>query len=196
MPEPRPRTITCFWKRSCGEVGPARLGALCCLPLARETASSGAFDGGRRPAFLGVSSTPRAMSPTRNTRVSTAPSFRAGRRRPTQKGGSRGRRTTKIVALGNALGNRVRFRILPGQVHDMKGGAALITDDSFDALLADKAFDADWLLKDLDARGVRAVIPPKASGKHQRDDDKEICTWRFTSGGPSSRLSSQRSRIS
>lgn len=60
----------------------------------------------------------------------------------------------------------------------MKGVAPLIREMSFDALLADKAFDADWLLKDLDARGATAVIPPKANRKYQRDYDKEVYKWR------------------
>ncbi len=50
----------------------------------------------------------------------------------------------------------------------MKGVAPLIKGVSFDALLADKAFDADWLLEDLDERGATAVIPPKANRKIQR----------------------------
>lgn len=53
--------------------------------------------------------------------------------------------------------------MLPGQAHDMKGVAPLIRDVPFGALLADKAFDADWFLKYLDARGAIAVIPPKAN---------------------------------
>jgi len=48
----------------------------------------------------------------------------------------------------DALGNLFRFLLLPGQAHDMKGVAPLIHDVSFGALLADKAFDADWLLQD------------------------------------------------
>jgi len=60
----------------------------------------------------------------------------------------------------------------------MKGVAPLIRDVSFDALLADKAFDADWLLKDLNTRGATAVIPPKANRKHQRDYDAEVYKWR------------------
>jgi len=55
----------------------------------------------------------------------------------------------------DALGNLVRFLLLPGQAHDMKGVAPLIKGVSFDALLADKAFDADWLLQDLDERGAK-----------------------------------------
>lgn len=82
------------------------------------------------------------------------------------------------MALVDALGNLVRFLLLPGQAHDMKGVAPLIKDISFEALLADKAFDADWLLKDIDARGATAVIPPKANRVVQRDYDTEVYKWR------------------
>jgi len=56
------------------------------------------------------------------------------------------------VALVDALGNLVRFVMLPGQAHDLKGVPPLIDGLDFDALLADKAFDANWLLADLDDR--------------------------------------------
>ena len=69
------------------------------------------------------------------------------------------------MALVDALGNLVKFLLLPGQAHDMKGVAPLIEGVSFDALLADKAFDTDGLLQDVDARGPTAVIPPKANRK-------------------------------
>ena len=78
----------------------------------------------------------------------------------------------------DALGNLFWFLLLPGQAHDMKGGAPLIRDVSFGALLADKAFDADWLLQDLDERGASAVIPPKSNRKVQRDYDTHMYKWR------------------
>ena len=78
----------------------------------------------------------------------------------------------------DALGNLFRFLLLPGQAHDMKGVAPLIRDVSFGALLADKAFDADWLLQDLDERGATAVIPPKSNRKVQRDYDTHMYKWR------------------
>ena len=78
------------------------------------------------------------------------------------------------MALVDALGNLVKFLLLPGQAHDMKGVAPLIEGVSLDALLADKAFDTDWLLQDVDARGATAVIPPKANRKIQREYDEEI----------------------
>jgi len=67
--------------------------------------------------------------------------------------------TTKIVAMVDVLGNLVRFVFLPGQRNDMVGVAPLIKDIKFDAFLGDKAFDADWLSAELDARGALAVIP-------------------------------------
>ena len=82
------------------------------------------------------------------------------------------------MALVDALGNLVKFLLLPGQAHDMKGVAPLIEGVSFDALLADKAFGTDGLLQDVDARGATAVIPPKANRKIQREYDEEIYKWR------------------
>ena len=78
----------------------------------------------------------------------------------------------------DTLGNLVRFLLLPGQAHDMKGIVPLIKGVSFDALLADTAFDTDWLLQDLDERGATAVIPPKTNRKIQCNYDAEVYKWR------------------
>ena len=82
------------------------------------------------------------------------------------------------MALVDALGNLVRFVLLPGQAHDLKGVPPLIDGLDFKALLADKAFDADWLLADLDDRGAAAIIPPKSNRIVQRIYDKAMYAWR------------------
>jgi transposase len=82
--------------------------------------------------------------------------------------------TTKIIALVNALGNLVRSPLLPGQARDMKGVAPLIKGVSFDALLADKAFDANWLLQGLDERGATTLLLPKTNLKLQRNYDAKV----------------------
>ncbi len=82
------------------------------------------------------------------------------------------------MALVDALGNLVRFMLLPGQRHDTIGVAPLIQGIQFDALLADKAFDVDWLREELDQRGATVVIPPRVNRKHQYDYDKDIYRWR------------------
>lgn len=45
-------------------------------------------------------------------------------------------------------------------------------------LLADRAFDADWLRNDLKDRGITAVIPPKSNRKFPAEFDKETYKWR------------------
>lgn len=63
--------------------------------------------------------------------------------------------TTKILALVDGLGNLVKFRLISGQYHDLAEVKPLIENMDFDALLlADKAFDAGWLLKELEPRCI------------------------------------------
>ena len=90
--------------------------------------------------------------------------------------------TQTLLFIDPAIRILVKFLLLPGQAHDMKGVAPLIEGVSFDALLADKAFDTDGLLQDVDARGATAVIPPKANRKIQREYDQEIYKWRHLVG--------------
>lgn len=86
--------------------------------------------------------------------------------------------TTKILALVDGLGNLIKFRLMPGHYHDLAEVKPLITGVDFEALLADKAFDADWLLKEIDDRGVTAIIPPKSNRKIQRFFDRCMYKWR------------------
>ena len=86
--------------------------------------------------------------------------------------------TTKILALVDALGNLVRFILMPGQRHDSVGVAPIIDGLYFGALLADKAFDIDSLRAELNDRGAIAVIPPKANRTQSIACDFEIYRWR------------------
>ena len=45
-------------------------------------------------------------------------------------------------------------------------------------LLADRAFDANWLRNDLLARDIIPVIPPKFNRKFPAEFDKETYKWR------------------
>jgi len=82
------------------------------------------------------------------------------------------------MALVDACGNLVRFVLMPGQRNDIMGVRPLIDGVSFDALLADKAFDADWLRLELDARGALSVIPPRKNRKQPIQIDTEMYKWR------------------
>jgi len=86
--------------------------------------------------------------------------------------------TTKVLALTDALGNLVRFKLLPGQRSEIVGVPDLINGLAFDALMGDKAFDADHLRQALAERGAMAVIPSKRNRKVHIPHDEEAYKWR------------------
>lgn len=86
--------------------------------------------------------------------------------------------TTKILALTDALGNLVRFVLLPGQRYDTIGVEPLIADLEFGAILADKAFDANWIIETLNERGAKVVISQRPQRKAPLDIDLEMYKWR------------------
>lgn len=54
----------------------------------------------------------------------------------------------------------------------------LIEDVDFDALIADKAFDSDWIIEDLNERGAKIVISQHPRRAKPRPLDEEIYQWR------------------
>jgi transposase len=82
------------------------------------------------------------------------------------------------VALTDALGNLVRFVLLPGQRYDTVGVAPLIKDIEFGGLIADKAFDANWIMAELDERGARIVISQHPQRLAPRTIDLDLYKWR------------------
>lgn len=72
--------------------------------------------------------------------------------------------TTKILALTDALGNLVDFRLMPGQAHDLVKTRELLAGVCCQSLLAE--------------RRIEAVIPPKSNRKNPASCDIEIYKWR------------------
>ena len=58
-----------------------------------------------------------------------------------------------------------------GQIHDLACAQDLIENADLEALIADKAYDADALIDGLAEREITPVIPPKANRKVKRDCD-------------------------
>lgn len=76
--------------------------------------------------------------------------------------------TTKIHALVDALGNPVTFVLTKGQAHDLQAAPGLLENADPDALIADKAFDADSFVALLQNKGITPVIPTKTNRKNPR----------------------------
>jgi transposase len=73
------------------------------------------------------------------------------------------------------LGNPLAFLLTPGQAHDLEGADAFLPQLAADALLADKAFDADKRVIDpLLAAGITPVIRSVAGRKVRRPYDRDL----------------------
>ena len=86
--------------------------------------------------------------------------------------------TTKILALTDALGNLVRFELLPGHRFDTVGVEPLIDGIDFGGLIADKAFDSDTIIANLNARGTKIVISQHPRRARPLPLDRDLYKWR------------------
>ena len=76
-------------------------------------------------------------------------------------GRSRGGLTTKIHALTDARGLPLELVLTPGQAGDCPVAAQLLGHLREDTIvLADKAYDADWLRRQIEAACAAPNIPP------------------------------------
>lgn len=90
-------------------------------------------------------------------------------------GRSRGGLSTKIHATTDALGNPTGFHLTPGQAHDLEGTDALLPHCKGQAIIADKAYDAqDRVIKPLLGAGKAVVIPSRCTNKEKREYDTAL----------------------
>jgi transposase len=86
--------------------------------------------------------------------------------------------TTKILALTDALGNLVRFVLLPGHRYDTIGVAPLIDGLLFGGLIADRAFDSNAIVAELDQRSAKLVIAQHPRRVSPPKIDADLYKWR------------------
>lgn len=89
-------------------------------------------------------------------------------------GRSRGGFSTKIHIAVDALGNPLRLILTAGQEADVTQGAPLIKEFAAQAVIADKGYDADELIKTITEQQAQAVIPPRSNRKEQREYDRHL----------------------
>lgn len=88
---------------------------------------------------------------------------------------SRGGLGTKIHALTNQDGLPIRYELTPGQAHDAPPCKTLLDNlQPGQHVLADKAYDADWIRDMIWEQGAIDVIPPKVNRKLPAEFDPEI----------------------
>ena len=80
---------------------------------------------------------------------------------------------TKLHAITDAKGRPIRLFLSAEQVSDYTGAAALLDNLSqADWFLADRGYDADWLRKSLQDRGIKACILGRKSRQKTVKYDK------------------------
>ncbi len=84
-------------------------------------------------------------------------------------GRSRGGFSTKIDLRTNGLSLPLAVVLTGGEVSDVKRYGPVMDEPgpAPKVVLADKGYDADAILADLEARGVAAIIPPRRNRKVQ-----------------------------
>ena len=83
-------------------------------------------------------------------------------------GRSKGGLTTKMNAVVDGLGNPIHINMTGGSVHDIVPSYELVSGMETDLFLADRAYDADRLIKFFELKGFRVVIPSKTKRKVQK----------------------------
>lgn len=68
--------------------------------------------------------------------------------------------------------------MMPGQAHDLRTVPDLIEGLCANHLLADRAFDADWLRSAFDSQSINPFIPPKSNSRFLATFGKETKEWR------------------
>ena len=89
-------------------------------------------------------------------------------------GRSKGGFSTKLHLAVDGLGNGLRFRLTAGQTSDINQGPALIEGITCDFVIADKAYDSDQFIAQIETQGAMAVIPPRKNRKQLREYDQHL----------------------
>ena len=88
-------------------------------------------------------------------------------------GRSRGGFGTKIHAAVSGLMLPVRILLTAGQEADVTQAEQLIEGLPIEVVIGDKGYDSDKLVRVIEAKGAKAVIPPRSNRIEQRGYDEE-----------------------
>ena len=89
-------------------------------------------------------------------------------------GRSKGGFSSKLHAACDALGNPIRFFVTAGQRSDYIKALDLIDGQTMSALIADKGYDANYMVDAAKSLQTQAVIPRRSQRKTPRYYDQEL----------------------
>ena len=74
----------------------------------------------------------------------------------------------------DGLGNPLRFKLTPGQKHDITQAEMLISGYEGEYVIADKGYDSQGFIQHISDSGMVAVIPPRSNRKQPRSYDDHL----------------------
>ena len=89
-------------------------------------------------------------------------------------GRSKGGFTTKIHAVVDALGQALKFSLTPGQRHDITQASSLLQGFENANIIADKGYDSNVLVDQIQNQNCVPVIPPRSNRKTPREYDEDL----------------------
>jgi transposase len=89
-------------------------------------------------------------------------------------GRSKGGFSSKLHAACDALGNPIRFFVTAGQRSDYIKALDLIDGQTMSALIADKGYDANYMVDAAKSLQAQSVIPLRSQRKTPRYYDQEL----------------------
>ena len=93
-------------------------------------------------------------------------------------GRSRGGLTTKLHAAVSERGELIRYVLTAGQVNDVTQACWLMESSEADAVIGDRAYDSDAVIRRIEERGRAAIIPSRSTRKVARLIDTDRCRRR------------------
>lgn len=94
-------------------------------------------------------------------------------------GRSRGGPSTKIHAVVDGHGNPTKIELTEGQVHDVTQAPEMLKEAMSTSVLADKGYDSNAVVAQIESQGSRAVIPPRRGRLVERPYDRDLFKSRF-----------------
>lgn len=74
----------------------------------------------------------------------------------------------------DSLGRPVRFILTAGQANDAPQAERLLEGVQATFVIADRGYDSQKIIEQIEETGARAVIPPRANRRVKRPYDKEL----------------------
>lgn len=79
----------------------------------------------------------------------------------------------------DGLGNPTKIELTEGQVHDVTQAPEMLRSAESTSVLADKGYDSNAVIAQIEAQGSQAVIPPRRGRLVARPYDRDLFKSRF-----------------